>query len=377
MNKTSRPTNTYKNLSQEELIQLVVTLTNQVQLLSEQVKLLTQRQYGRKTEEASSLQLQMDLEFNEAEAIQDSEEPEPTLEKAAPKKKQKGKRKNDLVKVTNHRDVNVEIKEEDLISMFGKNGWKRLPDETYSKLEHHPASFEAVTYHIAVYAGKDNQTIVRAERPIDVMPKSIATPSLLASIIFAKYVNAVPLYRQEKTYEQGCDIHISRTTMANWCIKSADILKPYYNLLKEQMINEHIINADETPFLLSKDGREAGSKSYMWVYRAGAHHEEDKKIVLYDYQPTRRADHPREFLNGFKGIVMSDGYQVYHKLEKERPDELVVAGCWAHAKRKFSEVVKANNKNNKVGNSLSSQAIQMITKIFHETNLLDDLPYEE
>ena len=165
--------------------------------------------------------------------------------------------------------------------------------------------------------------------------------------------------------------------MANWCIKSADILKPYYNLLKEQMINEHIINADETPFLLSKDGREAGSKSYMWVYRAGAHHEEDKKIVLYDYQPTRRADHPREFLNGFKGIVMSDGYQVYHKLEKERPDELVVAGCWAHAKRKFSEVVKANNKNNKVGNSLSSQAIQMITKIFHETNLLDDLPYEE
>lgn len=143
-------------------------LNQSVLNLTEQIKLMNQRKYGRKTEAVHAEQLSLDLEFNEAEAIADPGVPEPSLEEAAPKKKRpKGKREEDIGKVTNHREVPVELSEEELTKQFGENGWKRLPDECVTKLEHIPASFEAVTYKIAVYAGKKDGTIIRADRPTE------------------------------------------------------------------------------------------------------------------------------------------------------------------------------------------------------------------
>lgn len=98
-----------------------------------------------------------------------------------------------------------------------------------------------------------------------------------------------------------------------------------------------MIQADETPVLVNRDGRSAGSKSYMWVYRSG-HLYTDKQIVLYDYHKTRNSSHPREFLRDYSGICVTDGYQVYHTIEKERED-LQIAGCWVHARRKFDEAL--------------------------------------
>ena len=83
--------------------------------------------------------------------------------------------------------------------------------------------------------------------------------------------------------------------------------------------------------LVNKDGRPAGAKSYMWVYRTG-HMYEGRQIILYEYQKTCSASHPREFLRGFSGICVTDGYQVYHTVEKERED-LKIAGCWSHYPR--------------------------------------------
>ena len=97
--------------------------------------------------------------------------------------------------------------------------------------------------------------------------------------------------------------------------------------------------------MVNKDGRDAGSKSYMWVYRTGKMYK-DRPIVIYDYQRTRKSDHPREFLKDFKGICVTDGYQVYHSIEKER-DDLTIAGCWAHARRRFDEALKATPKDSK------------------------------
>lgn len=92
------------------------------------------------------------------------------------------------------------------------------------------------------------------------------------------------------------------------------------------------IHADETHVLVRKDGREAGSKSYMWVYRTGE--KEKKAVILYEYQKTRKADHPERFLKDYKGICVTDGYQVYHKLGEEK-EGLTIAGCWAHARRRY------------------------------------------
>lgn len=350
----------------------VKELTSSVQILTEQIKIMNQNRYGRKTETVSSLQLALDLGFNESEYTADPDQPEPTLEEAAPKKKPrpKGKRSEDIKKVTNHREVPVELSEEELTARFGKDGWKRLPDQIITKLEHIPASFEAITYKIGVYVGKKDGTIIRADKPAELWQNSIATPSLVSSIIVAKYVNAVPLYRQEQAYEQN-DVFISRATMANWMIEVSDrYLQYYFNGMKEKMIQQNYLHADETPVKVTKDGRPAGTKSYMWVYRT-MKGRGDPQIVLYDYQKTRSYEHPDRFLKDFNGTMITDGYTTYHKLEKEHPTRFTVAGCWVHTKRKFADYVKADPKNAK--GTLAEEAVTKIARIYHEEHKLTDL----
>mgnify|MGYP001023870848 FL=1 len=182
----------------------VESLEATIKLLSEQIKVINQRSFGRSTEKQSSrIFEQLKLGFNEPEVLSNFLQPEPTLEEAAPRKKTKGKRASDIQKITNHREEYTELSEEELNERFGKSEWKRLSYQIIMKLEHIPASFEAVTYKIGVYAAKDNQTIIRAQKPVELWPNSIATPSLVSSIIWGKYVNAVPLYRQEKTYQEN------------------------------------------------------------------------------------------------------------------------------------------------------------------------------
>lgn len=360
-------------MNQQETIE---TLTRHIDELTEQIRLMNQRSFGRKTESSQFVQqLQFDLGLNEAEEISDEKAADPVLDEAAPKKKKaKGKKQEDWQKITNHRDEYLELTEDELNKQYGKGKWKRLSEELIYKLEHRPASFEAVTYHIAVYAKDDNQTIVRAPKQAEMFPKSIATPSLVSSIITAKYVNAIPLYRLEAAYAQN-DIHISRAVMANWVIRAYDqYLRYVCEALKQEMTKQRILHADETPFEVIRDGREAGSKSYMWVYRTNAKIP-GHKVILYQYCPTRGHENPKNYLKDFKGTLVTDGYGAYHKLEKEDPAKFKVAGCWVHLKRKFSTIVKANGR--KYNNPIATEAVRRIQRIYHEEHLIQDLPPEE
>ena len=119
----------------------------------------------------------------------------------------------------------------------------------------------------------------------------------------------------------------------DWLAESNISKDQYYYLYRC-----HVIQADETPLLVNKDSRPTGSKSYMWIYRTGKY-QTDRQVILYDYQKTRKADHPMEFLKDFRGVCVTDGYQVYHTLEGE-PEVLVISGCWAHSRRRYDEAVK-------------------------------------
>ena len=365
------------------LVQIIMSLNESCQELNrkltiaeEQIAIMNQRVYGRKSEAAvSPLQLQLDLGLNEAEVLAEEKEEEPQLEEAAPrKKKAAGKKKEDWKKITNHREEYITLSEEELNEKYGEGKWKRLPDEIVCQLEHHPASFEAVTYHIAVYAKNDNQTIVRAPKPLQLFSKSIATPSLVAGIMNAKYVNAIPLYRLEAAYRQN-DVNISRGVMANWMIQSADLyLRYYYDALKQEMMKQSLLHADETPFEGIRDGRPAGSKSYMWVYRTDAK-AAGGKAILYEYCPTRGHQNPEEFLKEYTGTLVCDGYGAYHQLEREHPGKFRVAGCWVHCKRKFSTILKTDEK--KYKGTLADKAVKKIQKIYHEEHRLENLPADE
>lgn len=164
--------------------------------------------------------------------------------------------------------------------------------------------------------------------------------------------------------------------MANWVIRGSErYLSLLYDRMHQKLYDSKILHSDETPVNVVKDGRPAGSKSYMWVYRTGQAGGVPP-AVLYEYQKTRKADHPREFLKNYHGVVVCDGYQVYHKLEEERPDELKVAGCWAHARRRFANVCKSLGKGAANG-SLAETAVNHIALIYRTDNLLEKLNPEE
>jgi transposase len=375
--------------TKKELITLLLTLQQQNQyqkkeltdlnqkmdLLLEQVRIGKQQRFGRSSEKIDIEQLEWC--FNEAEVtIANKYVVEPELEQVCPKpykrKKKTGKREEDLkdfpVKVIRH-----EIAEEELKETFGDK-WKRLPDEVYKKLEFHPATFEVHEHHIAVYAGSDNQTMNKEKRPAEVLKNSIVTPSLEAAVLNYKYVNAMPLYRLEQEFLRQ-EVTISRQVMANWTIQCAE---RYFSLLYDRMHREfyrhHVAQADETPVLVSKDGRNAGAQSYMWVYRTCVM-SNAPPIVLYDYQRTRNQSHPKEFLKDYTGTIVTDGYEVYHRLEKERQD-ITIAGCWSHVRRRFADVVKSLGKKESKG-TLASDVLLQIAAIYKAEGLLKDLSPEE
>lgn len=302
------------SLDKDNLITLLLSMQDQlvqqtaaIEKLMEQTQLMNTRTFARKSEKnlADGQQLScFDEIFNEIEdliSVQTAMEPaiETVIVPAHTRRKRKGKQEEDLsdfpVKIVEHTLTEEELKE------HFPEGYGRLPDEIYKKLEFIPAVFEVHEHHVAVYKGK-NGKIVRADHPKEMLEHSIATPSLVASIINAKYTNAMPLYRQEQEYARN-DVNISRQTMANWVITTAErYISLLYEKLKEEIIKSHVIHADETPVVITKDGREGMHKSYMWVYRSGSMCKANQ-AVLYEYQKTRKADAPGEFLKGFTDSV--------------------------------------------------------------------------
>jgi len=374
------------HVEKDELVRIILSLQENTarmmenqDLVMEQIAILRQQRFGRRSEKMDVIDGQMSLFFNEPEAAAgepgtQAEEPEFEEVVIRRKKKKKGKREDDLkdmpVTVIQH-----EMSEDELNAAFPDGRYKRLPDEVYKRLEFHPASFEVKEHHVAVYAGMDNETIVKAGRPKDLLRGSIVTPSLEAAIINGKYVNSLPLYRMEQEFKRN-DVNLCRQNMANWTIQCADrYLAVMYDHLHKLLYGYHVLQADETPVRVAKDGRAAGSKSFMWVYRTGKMYT-DTPIILYEFQKTRNSEHPRKFLKDFEGVVVCDGYSAYHKLDKEQ-DNIRFAGCWAHARRKFSESLKALKNKAHARQTVSYMALEQIALIYKRDNELSKLTAEE
>ena len=365
----------------EELTKQTEALNEKMQLMMEQLILSKKNRFGRSSEKLEDPNQIRFMEvngtivfFNEAEAVCDLETPEPEeleLKKVRPKK-QAGKRTTDLSDLPVQR-VDHYLTEEELTAEFGKNGWKQLPDMISRCYQFIPAKVEVEEHHIGVYSSKADEHMVKAPHPRNLLRGSLVSPSLAAAIINGKYVNAVPLYRLEKEFERY-GLAIPRQNMANWMIRLGEgYLGIMYDYLHSLLYEYHVIQADETPVLVNKDGRPAGSQSWMWVYRSGFMQRE-RQIILYEYQKTRNASHPQKFLKDYTGICVTDGYQVYHTLEKERED-LKIAGCWVHCRRRFNDaletVPKAYQKE-----SVLYLIMNQIRAIYREEGKLSDLSSE-
>lgn len=377
------------SLPKETLVTMLLAMQEQLQQMNskvdhlmEQIALANQYRYGRRSEKLSEIpgQGSFDAEgalcwFNEAECLYDAcpDPEEPTVETVVRKRtpRPKGKKETDLSQFPVINGPMIDVPEEERIRAFGSlDNCRRMDDEVIQRLLYIPAGWKVEETHVAVYRSKsDKKLFLKGEVPPYLLRGSIVSPSLEAAIINWKYVNAMPYRRLEKNFEQQ-GVSISEQNMASWTIKCAErYLFRLYNYLHKLLLEYHVLQADETYVEVSKDGRKAGSQSRMWVYRTGQYYTEHQ-IVLFEYQKTRNAQHALVFLDGFRGFLVCDGYSGY-KTVSRTAENIRIAECWAHARRKFSDAVKAARQAEKA--RVASDAIQMIAAISHEEGKLKEL----
>lgn len=328
-------------------------LEAKINFLIEQMKLAKHKRFGSSSEKNQcSGQMILECCFNEAE--KEAEQPfvEPTVEeiKGYKRRKQKGHKEAKLA------NLPVEIIEHYLPEeeMFCEQcGGQRhvMGKETYKQIDIIPAQVKVIEHVTYTYACRicereaDTVTIVKAKAPEPVIKGSIASPSAVAYIMVQKYVNAMPLYRQEKDFA-NIGIDLSRQTMANWVIRCAmDWLEPVYNALHQTLKGREVLHADETVLqVLKEPNKKPQSNSYMWLFRTSGC-DVDAPIILYEYQPDRKGIRPKEFLKDFVGYLHTDGYAGYHNL----PETIIVVGCFAHARRYFDDALKTIPVKNRIG----------------------------
>lgn len=360
-------------------------LENDYENLIEQVRLANQQRFGRHTEKLDEIAGQLSF-FNEAEGNFDENTPEPTIEetvasamKPLRKQKKKGRREEDL-KDFPQEEIFHDVPAEELDDAFGRGNWKNMPDETFWQLRFEPAQWIAEKHVVKVYVGTDGRhqdEFLRGDHPATLFKGSIATPSLEAAVINAKYVNSNPLDRIARDF-QANGLNLSKQTMSNWTVWSAErYFLPLYEWMKKRQLEAHVNQCDETPLEVIHDGRPAGSKSYMWVHLTGEL-SPVPKIIIYEYQKTRHSGHPKEYYKDFTGFLMTDGLEQYHKLERDL-EGVTNANCMAHARRHFANAIKALGKGNEraVRSSIAYKALIRIGAIYDLEGALKDLTPEE
>lgn len=215
-------------------------------------------------------------------------------------------------------------------------------------------------------------TIVIADKGTVPFPNSMASSSLVSQIIVDKYAKATPLYRQEQFYNQN-NINLSRQDMANYMFKASELLKPFHEHLKEVLLSNDIIHADETSLqVLRKDGKVTTGKSYMWIYTTGR---SDPLIYLYEYCKTRSGDYPYKFLSYFKGYLLTDGYQGYNKIVNSTSNITQVC-CFAHARRRFTDFIKITTNKDSTIYKIASKGLEFIDKLFHFEHIYSNNKYD-
>ena len=302
-------------------------LKGQNEWLMEQLRLLKKRQFGSSSERAKEqLDGQLSLLFNEAEAYAAPLGVQKTTQVAAHTRKQSGSVKdvvpnNIPVEVVEHR-----LSEEERVCPQCGESMREIGTEVRETLKLIPAKAilrRDIYYTYACENCEKNDIstpIMKTPKEPAVIPGSFASVEAIAHIMTQKFIMASPLYRQEQEWaRQG--LKLSRQTMSNWVLRAAeDHLLPVYEELRRQLVKREVLHADETTLqVLHEPGKKAQTKSYMWLYRTGQY--DGPPIVLYEYQPSRKAEHAAKFLNGFSGYLHADSYQGYHRL----PENIRVA----------------------------------------------------
>jgi transposase len=356
----------------------IETQAEKIAYLEEWKRLIDSQRFASKSEKVSTDQFPL---FNEVEveaaASADTRE-EDAISVPAHTRKKRGRRP--LPEFLPVREVLHDLSDEEKVCPHdASHTMKEIGRETSDQLEFIPARVEVVRNVRPKYACPTCKEGVRvAPMPPTPVPKSIATPSLLAQVATSKYVDGLPLYRQEKIFERlGLDL--SRATLAHWMVKMGDLVEPLVDRIKQEIRAYDLVQCDETPFqVLKEPGKTAQSQSYLWALRGGT---PEHPLIYYEYDPSRSGEVPKRLLRGFGGFLQTDGYEGYAAIGRE--PGVVHVGCWAHARRKFDEALrgqksKSKKKSKKTAReSVARQAMRQIQALYRIEKKLKDATAEE
>jgi transposase len=333
--------------------------------LFEQLRLLIENRFGPSTEKYKVSQ--EDLFFDEAETLVESEpasdrdetpedQVETPIKPASAKPRTRGGRlalPPELPRV----DIVHDVADDQKHCHNDGTELVCIGEEISEQLDIIPAKIQVLRHIRRKYACKTCEDgVATAPMPPQPLPKSNASPNLLAYSVIAKYVDALPLYRQERAFKR-LGIDLPRNTLARWMIQASELIKPLTERLRHHLQTSAVIHMDETTLQVNTEpDRKASSPSYMWVQRGGP---PGQQVVLYDYDASRSGQVPARLLENYQGILVTDGYEGYAQVV--RTNQLTHVGCWAHARRKFVEAQKVQPKG-KVGRA--DQALSLIRSLY-------------
>ena len=361
----------------DELTGVVEEKTDRIDVLEELVRLLRSQRFGRKSEKASTHQLGL---FNEAEAgvheVEGGEAEDDEIDVPAHKRRKGGRRPlpDFLPRVEILHDLS---EEEKVCPHDASHTLQRIGEEVSEQVELIPAVIQVIRHVRPKYAcGTCKEGVRIAPLPPQPIPKSQASPSLLAHVVTSKYVDGLPLYRQERMLSRiGMDL--PRSTLASWVVKLGELVEPLLERMRQEIRQHDVVQCDETPFqVLKEPGKRAESLSYLWALRGGPR---EHPLLVYTYDPSRSAEVPKRLLKGFQGFLQTDGYEGYTALGQE--PGIVHVGCWAHTRRKFDEALRGQSKSRKkrakpsTKESKARQGLSQIQKLYAlERRLADATP---
>lgn len=333
------------------------SLKQEIQYLKEKLDYLIRQKYTSKSEKFVN-QPSLFGDEKEIEVEEDTEVVEVTRKKGGRKKPSK-----DLRRVV----VEHDISEEEKICSCGckMHLIKKLISEQYDIV---PARFQIIENVRFVYGCRCGEKPKTSAVPPMIIPRSQVTASFLATVAVQKFEDALPLYRQAKIFKNRFGVPFTDTTLSSWMIKGSEALKPIMDLLKLRLLENAYIQADETTLqVLNENNRKASQKSYIWL-GVGM----DRYPVVYmKYADNRSATVPTEIFTGFSGYIQTDGYRGYNEVVKQ--ESMTHLGCWAHARRKFADIVKSG-KSDQESKAFAEEAIVLIRKLYKIERELKEEP---
>ena len=318
----------YKALYEQQKV-VIEQLQLHIKLLTHQLDNLKKLVYGSKHERfiptsGNPAQLALDIESEKVDAVKISSAKRieyTRVQTEVVKKEHPGRQK-----IAEH----LERREIVLAPTEDITGTRRIGEEVTEELEYEPGKLFVNRFVRPKYVKPGNEGFIIAPMPERPLPKAIAGPGLLAQIVIDKYVDHLPLNRQQERFKRE-GVNIPYNTITDWVSATCALIRPVYEALVKTVLQSKYLHVDETPVpVLDKDKKGSTHRGYFWVY-----HNSLEGLVFFDYRQGRGRDGPKQVLEGFSGFLQTDGYSVYDIFKKQ--EGITVLHCMAHARRMFFE----------------------------------------